>query len=285
MIPSEFEYYRAGSVKEALDLLVEKGPDVKILAGGHSLLPAMKLRFNNPEVLIDISSIPDLKYIQEQDKILVIGAGTTHSDIACSDLIITSIPMFSETAASIGDVQVRNKGTIGGSIAHADPAADWPAALLASGAEIVITSTSGSRTVAATDFFQGLFTTDLKEESEIITEIRIPKPPKNTNSTYLKFVQPASRFAIVGCAAMVTKNDGTYENVRVAFTGVSASPFRDYGVEQALEGKNLDQEFLSAVCQNAVSDIDVMSDHFASQDYRRHLAQVFANRALSAITG
>ena len=284
MIPSEFEYYRAGSVKEALDLLSEKGPDAKILAGGHSLLPAMKLRFNSPSVLIDIGSIPDLSYIREDEGQLAIGAGTTHGDLATSPLIQESIPMLAETAATIGDVQVRNKGTIGGSIAHADPAADWPAALLAADAEIVITGASGSRAVAVADFFKGLFHTDLGE-SEIITEIRVPRPPENTLSTYLKFEQPASRFAIVGCAAMVTKSNGNYENVRVAFTGVSATPFRDRGVEQALEGKTFDQETLVAACQNAVSDVEVMGDHFASQDYRRHLARVFAKRALVAVMG
>ncbi len=192
--------------------------------------------------------------------------------------------MLAETAATIGDVQVRNKGTIGGSLAHADPAADWPAALLAAEAEIVITGASGSRTVAVSDFYKGLFTTDLGE-SEIITEIRVPMPPENTLSTYLKFQQPASRFAIVGCAAMVTRNNGVCENVRVAFTGVSATPFRDSGVEQALEGRSPDAETVAAASAMAASNVEVMGDHFASQDYRRHLAGVFAKRALAAVTG
>lgn len=283
MIPSEFEYYRAGSVKEALDLLSEKGPDAKILAGGHSLLPAMKLRFNNPAVLIDISSIPDLSYIREEGDNLVIGAGTTHGELAASSLVLDTIPMLAEAASTIGDIQVRNRGTIGGSLAHADPAADWPAALLASDAEIEITAISGSRNISAIDFFQGLFTTDLGE-SELITEIRVPKPPENTRSIYLKFEQPASRFAIVGCAVMATRNNGSCENVRVAFTGVSATPFRDQGIEQALEGKSLDEETINAACDSAAKGVDVMSDHFASQEYRSHLAKVFAKRALNTIT-
>ena len=283
MIPSEFEYYRAGSIKEALDLLSEKGPDAKILAGGHSLLPAMKLRFNNPSVLIDISSIPDLSYIREEGDSLVIGAGTTHGELAASSLVLETIPLIAETASTIGDIQVRNRGTIGGSLAHADPAADWPAALLASDAEIVITAISGSRNVGAIDFFQGLFTTDLGE-SELITEIRLPKPPENTRSTYLKFEQPASRFAIVGCAVMATKSNGTCENVRVAFTGVSATPFRDRGIEQALEGKSLDEDSINAACDSAANGVDVMGDHFASQEYRAHLAKVFAKRALNSVT-
>lgn len=283
MIPSKFEYYRAGSVREALDLLANKGPDAKLLAGGHSLLPAMKLRFNSPGALVDIGNIPDLNYIREESGQLTIGAATTHAELAGSELVASTIPMLSEAAASIGDMQVRNKGTIGGSIAHADPAADWPAALLAADAEIVIAGPSDNRTVAVADFFQGLFTTDLAE-TELITEIRVPIPPKNARSTYLKFKQPASRFAIVGCAATVTSNNGSCENVRVAFTGVSAKPFRDHGVEQALEGQSPDENTLNAACEKAASEVDMMGDHFASKDYRRHLAKVFAKRALKAVT-
>lgn len=282
MIPSAFEYYKAGSVKEALDLLTEKGPEAKILAGGHSLIPAMKLRFNNPTALIDIGGIPDLNYIRQENEQLAIGAGTTHAELANSSVVRSTISMLAETAATIGDLQVRNKGTIGGSLAHADPAADWPAALLAADAEVVISGASGSRTVAIADFFQGLFTTDLGE-NELITEIRVPIPPANTRSTYLKFEQPASRFAIVGCAAMVTRNNGSWENVKIAFTGVSASPFRDQGVEEALEGKAVDDEILWVASQKAAAGVDVMADHFASREYRSHLAKVYAERALRAV--
>ena len=283
MIPSKFEYHRAGSINEALQLLAQNGPDAKILAGGHSLLPAMKLRFNNPAVLIDIGSIPDLSYIRKENGTLAIGAATTHAELAASDLIASTIPVLSEAAATIGDVQVRNKGTIGGSIAHADPAADWPAALLATDAEIVISGSSGNRSVAVIDFFQGLFTTDLGD-NELITEIRVPIPPANTRSAYLKFEQPASRFAIVGCAAVVTQNGGICEHVRVAFTGVSATPFRDREVEQALEGKAPDEQALDAASGHAAEEVEVMGDHFASRDYRRHLAKVYAKRALRAVT-
>ena len=282
MIPSEFDYIRAGSVNEAIDLLSQKGPDAKVLAGGHSLLPAMKLRLNSPSALIDIGGIPDLAYIKEEDGHLAIGAGSTHAAIASSSLVMDHLPMITETASSIGDVQVRNKGTIGGSIAHADPAADWPAALLASEAKLVIAGTSDLRTVPITNFFQGLFATDLGE-NELITEIRIPIPAANTRSTYLKFVQPASRFAIVGCAAMVTKNNSTCENVRVAFAGVSVKPFRDQNIEQALEGKTPDPATIEAATQNAAADVDILGDHFASQEYRQHLARVFARRALKVV--
>ena len=284
MIPSEFEYHRAGSINEALNLLAEKGPDAKVLAGGHSLIPAMRLRFDSPAVIIDTGNIPDLSYIREENGNLLIGAGTTHAQLAGSSLISSKIPMISEAAASIGDVQVRNKGTIGGSIAHADPAADWPAALLAADADIVIASSSGNRTVPANNFFHGLFTTDLGE-GELITEIRIPVPSENTRSVYLKFKQPASRFAIVGCAAMVTQTNGSCQKVRVAFNGVSATPFRDQAVEQALEGKTADEAAINAAGDQAAGSVEVMGDHFASQEYRSHLAKVFAKRALTAVTG
>lgn len=282
MIPSDFKYFRATSVTEALDLLSQNGADAKLLAGGHSLLPAMKLRFNNPGAIVDISGVQELRYIKEDQGYLAIGAGSTHADIAESELVANKIPMIKEAASSIGDIQVRNVGTIGGSIAHADPAADWPASLLAGEADIVITASSGSRTVAASDFFQGLFTTALTEE-ELITEIRLPIPDAGTNSTYLKFVQPASRFAIVGCAAVVTRTNGTIDKVRLAFTGVSATPFRDHQVEQALEGQDSSEDAIEAAAQHAANDVEVMGDHFASQDYRRHLAKVFAKRALGAI--
>ncbi len=282
MIPSDFEYCRAGSVAEALDLLTQKGPEAKLMAGGHSLLPAMKLRFNSPGVIIDISGIKELSYIKEDQGMLAIGAGTTHADIANSSLLAEKIPMITEAAAAIGDIQVRNVGTIGGSIAHADPAADWPASLLAGEAEIIITNGSGSRSVPAGDFFQGLFMTALNE-GELLTEIRLPIPSTATNSTYVKFVQPASRFALVGCAAMVTRTNGTCDQVRVAFTGVSATPFRDEAVEQALEGQTPSDDSIEDAALLAANEVEVMSDHFASQDYRRHLAKVFAKRALKAI--
>lgn len=282
MIPSNFEYLRAGSVSEALDLLQQKGPDAKLLAGGHSLLPAMKLRFNSPGTLIDIGGLSELKYIKEDQGHLLIGGGTTHADIAESSLIADKMPMIAEAAAAIGDIQVRNRGTIGGSIAHADPAADWPASLLAGEAEIVIASSSGNRNVPAEDFFQGLFTTALGD-NELITEIRLPLNA-STRSTYVKFAQPASRFAIVGCAAAITRSNGSCEKVRLAFTGVSATPFRDQAVEQSLEGTSASDDHIEEAAALAAEGAAVMSDHFASEEYRRHLAKVFAKRALVSLS-
>ncbi|MEO1054831.1 MAG: xanthine dehydrogenase family protein subunit M [Bacteroidota bacterium] len=281
MIPNAFEYQRASSVEDALNLLHENGDEAKLLAGGHSLLPAMRLRLNEPEKLIDISRIPELRYIEERDGFITIGAATTHDDIEHSDLIKSHLPMMTEAAGLIGDQQVRNKGTIGGSIAHADPAADWPASLLAAEAEITVKSVNGSRTISAANFFHGLYMTDLAE-NELITEIRLPIPAAGTRSTYVKFMQPASRFAIVGCAAIVSGN-GTADKVRVAFTGVSAKPYRATGIENALQGNAVNADSIASAVTSATDGIDPLSDHFASEDYRRHLAKVFAGRALNAI--
>ena len=281
MIPSTFSYHRAGSVSEALSLLATHGDDAKILAGGHSLIPAMKLRLNSPEHLIDISFLNDLKSIRQDGNEIVVGALCTHGQLASDDLIAQHFAMMSQSAKLIGDTQVRNFGTIGGSIAHADPAADWPASLLAAEATVVMQGASGSRTLAAGDFFQGFYETALGEQ-ELITEIRLPIPAAGTTSAYAKFMQPASRFAIVGCAVMITQSGGTCTDVRVGFTGVSDMPFRDAGVENALKGKAPTAENIAAAAAHAAQGMDILSDHFASETYRQHLATVYAKRALTA---
>ena len=280
MIPADFNYQRATSVDEALSLL-QSGGDAKLLAGGHSLIPAMKLRLNQPEVLIDIARIPELSGIREEGDEIVIGAGTTHHAIVASTLIQEKLAFFSEAADLIGDVQVRNFGTIGGSIAHADPAADWPALIMASQANMVLKSQGGTRIVNANDFFTGFYETAL-QENEIITEVRVRIPGGQTKTSYQKFMQPASRYAVVGCAAMITHEGGLCKNVRVAFTGVSEMTFRDHNVEIALSGKPFTAENVSAAAQQAAQDVSIMSDHFASETYRTHLAKVYAKRALMA---
>ena len=281
MIPSSFEYHRPASVSEALQLLQTHGEEAKIMSGGHSLLPSLKLRLSEPGHLIDISRIGDLSYIREEGGVIAIGACTTHNEIGKSALVQEKVPMISQAALAIGDVQVRNRGTLGGSIAHADPAADWPASILASEAEIIVHGAGGARNIAANDFFTGIFMTAL-EENEIITEIRIPIPPANTQSTYMKFPQPASRFALVGCAVMITRSNGSVERARVAFTGVSPSAFRDNAVEEAITGQAVSADSIKAAADKAAEGVDIMSDHYASQDYRKHLAKVFAKRALTA---
>jgi carbon-monoxide dehydrogenase medium subunit len=281
MMPAEFNYHKAESIHEALSMLKEHGADAKLLAGGHSLLPAMKLRLNKPATLIDIGRIPELRFIEEEGNEIVIGSASTHHDIARSNVLRKKISMMSEAAELIGDLQVRNMGTLGGSIAHADPAADWPALLLAAGATIVVKSQDGSRSIPAGDFFTGFYTTALEPE-EIITEVRLPAPPPNTHSSYQKFMQPASRFAIVGCAAMVTMQGNICDQVRVAFTGVSTSPFRDTKVEDSLNGKAATEENIKRAADQAATGVEIMSDHFASEEYRQHLAKVYAKRALTA---
>jgi carbon-monoxide dehydrogenase medium subunit len=283
MIPAEFSYTRAGSVEDALRLLAAHDGDAKILSGGHSLIPAMKLRMNQPGALIDIARIPELRYIREEGGHIAIGAATTHADIAASTAFGSALAMFPQAAKLIGDVQVRNRGTIGGSIAHADPAADWPAMLLAADAVVVAQSANGSRSIAAEDFFTGFYSTAL-EPDEIVTEIRVPVPPAGTRSCYHKFMQPASRFAIVGCAVVANQTGGVCAHVRVAFTGVSDGPFRDHLVEDALTGQAASSDAIAAAASKAAQDVVLLSDHFASETYRGHLAKVYAKRALTDAT-
>jgi carbon-monoxide dehydrogenase medium subunit len=276
MIPVEFNYKKATTVEEALAAL--SGGEGKLLAGGYSLIPAMKLRLNQPAMLIDIGGIASLKGISEEGGEIIIKAGTTHSDILNNSLIKTHLPFFSEAANMIGDIQVRNRGTIGGSLAHADPAADWPALVLAADATIDVAGTGGNRSIKASDFFISLFTTAL-EENEIITAIRIPLPANGARMIYLKFEHPASRFAVVGCA-ILRLPDG---NTNIAFTGVAEYAFRDTAAEQIVSGKALTAEVITDAVNAAIYGVNILSDNFASEDYRKHLAKVYLKRALQAI--
>src|SRR5947207_11708814 len=221
MIPTEFDYVRAGTLDEAISLLA-KNEDAKILAGGHSLIPAMKLRLAAPPMLIDIGRIKDLSYIREENGQIRIGAMTTHYEIESSDLLKKICPLLPDCASHIGDVQVRNKGTIGGSLAHSDPAGDWPAAIIALDAELVAVSKNGERTIKADDFFVDLLTTAL-EPAEILREIRIAKTNGRTGHAYVKMHHPASGFAVVGVAASLSLNgNGGCERASIGITGVSA---------------------------------------------------------------
>jgi aerobic carbon-monoxide dehydrogenase medium subunit len=277
MIPVVFEYKKVTSIEEALTSLAS-GSDGKLLAGGYSLIPAMKLRLDQPSLLIDIGDIPALKGIREEDGEVVINAGATHNDILHNALIQQHLPFFHEAASLIGDEQVRNRGTMGGSLAHADPAADWPALVLAADAIIEVTGTGGKRNLPATDFFTGLFTTAL-QENEIITAIRIPIPAAGAKSVYLKFENPASRFAIVGCAVLRLPDGKT----NIAFTGVAEFAFRDAGAENAVSGKPIEDTTVQEAVANAVAGVNILSDNFASAEYRQHLAKVYLKRALQAV--
>jgi len=219
-----------------------------------------------------------LKGIKEEDGEIVIGAAVTHAEIVNDNGMKNKLPFFGEAAALIGDLQVRNFGTIGGSIAHADPAADWPALVLAADASIEVQGKAGKRRIKATDFFTGLFTTSL-QESEIIVAIRVPVPAHGAKTSYQKFEQPASRFAIVGCAVMRTPDGKT----NIAFTGVSGNAFRDADAEAALSGKPLNSETIDLAANASLRNVQVLSDNFASEEYRRHVAKVYLKKALEAV--
>jgi carbon-monoxide dehydrogenase medium subunit len=280
MIPSAFDYMRPASLAEATSLLASHADDAKILAGGHSLVPMMKLRLSNPKILIDIGRLSELSGIREEQGTIIIGACTTHYAAETSALLQQRCPLLAETAAFIGDVQVRNRGTIGGSIAHADPAADWPAAILALDAELTLVQRSGSRTVKAADFFVDLLTTAM-ESNEILTEIRLAANAPRSAGAYLKVPQPASGFALTGVAAQVTLGaNNTLERVAVGVTGVGSTPYRARATESALQGQAATPEALTQAADRAVEGIDALDDIHASAEYRLHLARVYTRRAL-----
>jgi len=273
MYPAQFEYFRPTTIDEAVKLLAQHGDDAKLLAGGHSLIPAMKLRLAQPKAVVDLGRIANLSYIREAGGRLAIGAMTTHADIQASSVLRARCPLLPETASHIGDMQVRNKGTIGGSLAHADPAADWPAAILALDAELEIVGPRGTRTVQANRFFIDLLQTAIAQ-GEILTEIRVPATPRSV--AYVKTEQKASGFALTGVAAIVDGNA-----VRVAVTGVAAIPYRATAVEQALADGPLTPERIARAAAHAADGVDALSDIHASSEFRVHLAQVNAGRALT----
>ena len=278
MYPAQFDYHSPASVQEAISLLGRLKDDAKVLAGGHSLLPMMKLRLAQPKHLIDLRKVPGLSGIKEDGGAIAIGALTTHYAVESSSLLKQKCPLLTETAGTIGDPQVRNMGTIGGSLAHADPAADYPAAVIALGAELVAEGPKGKRTIKADDFFKGLLTTAIQPD-EIIVEIRIPSWPAGTGMSYMKFPHPASRFAVVGVAAVVTA-DG--KKVGVGITGAGTKAVRAKGVEAALAGKTLDAATLKAAAEKAADGVDVQADLQGSVEYKTHLLKVYCRRALEA---
>ena len=272
-----FEYTRATSLDDALAKLRAAKGDGKLIAGGHSLVPLMKLRLSEPKVLIDIGRIDGLSGITAKGDAIEIGAGTTHHDVAASDLLRNVCPMLAETAGEIGDPQVRNRGTLGGSLAHADPAADYPAAMLALDAEIQIKGSGKSRVVKASDFFQGMFTVDLAAD-EIITAVQF-KPVKA--AAYAKLHQRASHFAIVGVAAALAVTNGVVQSARIGLTGASSHATRLTGAEQALARKPLSSDTIEAAARAAGTTVgDLNSDLHASEEYRRAMIPVFTKRAL-----
>ncbi len=277
MISQGFEYSSPTNLTEALALLADG--NAKVLAGGMSLIPLMKLRLAAPEHLVDLARVPDLKAIREEAGSIRIGAMTTHYEIESSALIRAKCPLLAEAASSIGDVQVRNMGTIGGSISHADPAADYPASLLALEAQVRISRAKGERTVRIGEFLVDALSTSL-EPGEIVREVIVPVEAAGTGVSYQKMVQPASGFAIVGAAARVRKSGGKVTFVRVGMTGLAARAFRATAVEKRLEGTAGSAADVQKAASAAADGVDANSDLYASAAYRLQMAKVYTARAL-----
>ena len=282
MFPANFGYVAARSVEDALQLMTQHGEDGKLLAGGHSLIPAMKLRLQSPQTLIDLGTVPGLRGVQVDGDSLVIGALTVHADVASSDLVCKHVPGLADAAAVIGDVQVRNRGTIGGSLAHADPAADLPVILTALDASFVAQSPTGKRTISVDDFFTDFYTTALKA-NEILTEIRVPIPAAGTGTAYAKLPHPASGYVVVSAAALIVRQaSGTCIASRIAIGGLSSGPIRAIATELELQGKPLTTQMIAGAAAKAAEETDPMEDSYASADYKRHVATIYARRAIEA---
>jgi carbon-monoxide dehydrogenase medium subunit len=281
MYPASFEYHRADSVDQALALLTQYGDDSKLIAGGHSLLPVMKLRFAQPAHLIDIRRVPELAGIREEGGAVRIGATTTHAAVAASDVIRHRVPMLAEAAGRIADAQVRNMGTIGGSLAHADPAADLPAVTLALGAELRVVGRRGPRTIPVDEFFTGMFSSALASD-EVLVEVRVPIPPERTGGAYEKYADPASGYAVVGVAAMVTLRDGgVVQRARVAMTGYASYAGRLTGVEEALTGKAVTPEQIEAAARRAIEGVEPRDGTGGHAAHKANLVAVYTRRALA----
>ena len=280
MIPAAFDYVVPQTLDEAVRTLAAHGEDAKILAGGQSLLPLLKQRLVQPKLLIDLVEMSALSGIGQQDDKIVIGALTTHYQIESSELLKKKCPLLPQTARAIGDVQVRNRGTIGGSLSHADPAADWPAAILALGAELTLRGPKGERRIGAEEFFLGAMTTAI-EPTEILTEICVPVASRRAGSAYQKMAQRASGFAIVGVAvSLKMAAQGICQDIRIGVTGLSDKAFRAHPVEERLRGNKLVARLIEASVATVADGVDPLEDLQAGAQFRAHLARVYAARAI-----
>lgn len=284
MIPAAFAYEVADSVDHALEALNAAGPEAKLLAGGHSLLPMMKLRLASPSTLVDIGRIAELSYIRDEGDGIAIGPLTRHQALHRSEVLAGGCPILAYAAGQVGDPQVRHKGTIGGSVAHGDPASDLPAALVALGAEFVVRGmgNGGTRTVAASDFFTGFLTTALAP-GEMLVEIRVPKLGAGSGWSFLKFNRRAQDWGIVGVAAVIGSAGSELKDVRVGLANMGPTPLRATAVESALEGAG--KGAIASAASSAADGTKPVSDTNASADFRRHLAKVLVRRALEAAAG
>jgi len=279
MVPGSFEYFAPRTLGAAIKILGDHRDDVKILSGGQSLLPLMKMRLSKPGFIVDIGRIPDLDSIVEADNSLIIGALVTHAEIESSDLLKSKCPLLPKTATTIADVQVRNRGTIGGSIAHADPAGDWPAAVVALDAEIKIVGPRGERWVKCSEFFLGLLMSVL-EPDEIVTAVRVPMTGSD-KTAYLKAAPRSSGFAVVGVAVRLTIDSaGTCSRAAIGITGVTDKAYRPERVEQMLTGKRLDSAIVQQAAAEACRNVEPIEDINGSAEYRKQLTEVYVSRAI-----
>ena len=283
MIPAQFEYVAPTTVEEALSALAEGGEDAKVIAGGQSLLPVLRMRLNVPSVLVDLGRIESLRGVRDDGDAIVVGAMTTHSAVYHDALVREHATVLCEAIEQLADPQVRHRGTFGGALAHADPAGDLGAPVLALGATFTITGPGGSRTVEADDFFQDLFTTAVGD-GELLTEIRIPKYT-GWGGHYEKFVRVAHQWPIVAVAAAVRTEGGTISEARVGLTNMGSTPLRARAVEAALAGQPATDEAVRAAAASAAEGTNPPSDLNGDADYRRHLATVLTRRAVLAAAG
>lgn len=282
MYAADFDYYRARSLSDAQQLIAAH-PGAKLLAGGHSLIPLLKLRLAAPPAVIDIGRIPELRGISQSGDTIRIGALTTHAELAASAELRKSAPALAEAAAILGDPAVRNRGTIGGNVAHADPASDLPTVLVALDAGFVAVGSRGERTIKADQFFTGIMSTALRED-EILAAVVVPASARGQGSAYVKFSHPASRYAVIGAAAVVSVTNGRCATARVAIGGLLPHARRASSVEQALIGKSTDATTIAAAAEQVKADLgdEVNGDIYASAEYRAAVAPVYVKRAISA---
>jgi carbon-monoxide dehydrogenase medium subunit len=284
MIPAPFEYARPTTVDEALQAIAAGGEDVKVLAGGQSLIPVMRLRLAAPSTVVDLGRIPELRGVRDDGDAIVIGAMTTHSDVLEDPLVREHAPLIAEATATVADRQVRHRGTFGGALAHADPAGDLPAVALALDAEFGIAGPNGRRSVPARDFFVDYLTTAL-EEGEILVEVRIPKLQGDWGMHYEKFNRVAQAWSIVAVAAAVRREDGHIAEARIGLTNMGPTPLRATAAEQALAGAAASADAIAEAARHAAEGTEPSSDLNAQADYRRHLAQVLTRRAVISAAG
>jgi aerobic carbon-monoxide dehydrogenase medium subunit len=282
MIPAAFDYIRAGSLAEAIDLLQRDPEGTKLVAGGHTLIPTLKLRLASPALLVDIRGIADMKGISIDDKGIRIGALTTHAELLASQQLRDVLPIFRQTANRIADPQVRNRGTIGGSLANADPAADWPAVVIALNAELEISGPNGSRRVTAKDFFVDIFTTVL-EPAEVLAAVHLPRPASEARFTYRKIRHPASGYAVVGAAVGVRMKDGLVAEIAIGITGAANHAFSADVATEFLMAKPLSSEAIEEAAKLVSEATMCLADRYASAEYRASLVRTETRRALLAL--